>query len=360
MLRSVANHGAGSLVFPGEGALQSLQPLLLIDGRFYVAGPGGGIPGVALVSALGVVHPYRVLCDARVVLAHAARINVDLLRERLQRECTAKRSLSAMDPLMFFIDVMVPGLAERDVGGSFRCETSSGESSDGIRAPSASSMDLEDALRGAPVPVLHSPSLWVLGRAWRLVRATVISASIHVTCGADLLSMTGEYSNLKALRQEWDGAVSDYCDSVASVLCAEKATALPVGFEVAQRALAMSGVFSNGDILYLGSRPARVGYVVPAHYNHTLGRRADRDLALTAPLGFPPAIPQNSDLLIYQRGESNRWEPMPRSVCLGVSPSVPAGEGLAAAGVNLLAFLRFGAVRIAANGRFHEHDGRED
>jgi hypothetical protein len=360
MLRSAANHGAGSFVFPTEGALQSLQPLLLIDGRFCVAGPGGGASGVALVSALGVVHPYRVLCDARVVLAHAARINVDLIRERLQGECTAKRSLSAMDPLMFFIDVIVPGLAERDVGGGFRYGGSSGGSGGGMRVPSAPSVDLEDALRGAPVPVLLSPSLWVLGRAWRLVRATAIPPSVHVTCGADLLTMTGEYSNLKKLRQEWDGAVSDYCDSVASVLCAEKVTASPVRLEVAQRALTMSGVFSNGDILYIGSRPARVGYVVPAHYNHTLGRRADRDLALTAPLDFPPAIPQNSDLLIYQRGQSNRWEPMPRSVCLGVSPSVPVGGGLTAAGVNLLAFLRFGAVRIAANGRFHEHDGRED
>ncbi len=356
MLLSATNRLAGSLIFPVEGALQSLQPLLLIGGRFYVAGAGGG---VSLVSAGGVEHSYRLLCDERVVQAHATRININTFRARVQRECAARRSLAAMDPLMFFIDVLIPGLVERDVGHGFQHERVPEERGNGTCTASVPLLSEEDALRGMPGPALHSPSLWVLGRAWRLERAAATPASVHVRCGADLLSMTGEYVNLKRLYQEWDVTVDHFCESVASLLCVQPAIASRSVLEVAKGALAASGVFFNGDFLYVDSRPTRVGCVIPTHHNHTLGRRSDRDLALTAPLGFPPAIPQNSDLLIYQRGESSQWGPLSRSVCLGAAPSVPAGGGLAAGGVDLLAYLRFGAVRIAANGRFHEYDGRE-
>jgi hypothetical protein len=170
--------------------------------------------------------------------------------------------------------------------------------------------------------------------------------------------MTGEYIPLKTLRQEWDAAVLDDCKSAASALGAPRA-ALSQSLRHARSELARSGVVAQGDILYLATDPVRVGHVIPPHYNHTLGRSVGRELALTAPLGFPPGIPGNTDLVIYRRSGENRWEAETRSVCLGSVPSVAVGQEVADAGINLLAFLRFGAIRIAGNGRFHEYEGRE-
>jgi hypothetical protein len=51
---------------------------------------------------------------------------------------------------------------------------------------------------------------------------------------------------------------------------------------------------------------------------------------------------------------------LPHGLCLGARPVLDVASAPVDSGVDLLAFLRFGAFRIAANSRFHEHDGREE
>jgi hypothetical protein len=356
MLRS-ASRAASALVFPTEGALQAIQPLLITAEGLYFSG-GDGESAASLVSALGIVHPLRRLCDVRVLQRHAVRVNAGAIRVRLSAEFAAKSAERVPDPLSLFVEAMVSGLSARDSSNEFLYE-------DQFNAPVAEVVDqsaeLEKVIRQASaLKGLPLPSLCVLGRAWLLTHASTTPPWVHVRYQGGLLAMNGDYVTLKKLRAEWDAEISDRCKEAAAHFSAVPPAAESEQLRIARRELSRSGFVANGDLLFLATRPIRVGCVIPPHYNHALGQGVGKDLALTAPFSFPPGIPSNSELIIYRRGANGGWEAMPRAVCLGSVPSVNAGQGAAEAGINLLAFLRFGAIRIAANGRFHEHDGREE
>ncbi len=113
------------------------------------------------------------------------------------------------------------------------------------------------------------------------------------------------------------------------------------------------GFFQQGDVLFLPGAPPRVGHVLPPHFNRAIGRDSKRDLAMVAPFNLPPRIvgPQ-----VYSKTCEGRWAPLqlPHGLCLGGNPPPdvrPESPGLA-----LLAYLRWAAARIAANGAFHASD----
>jgi hypothetical protein len=357
MLRS-ARRGADSPNLPIEGALQAIQPLFLSAEGLYIVGSKPG-PATVLVSAQGIVHPLKRLCDRRVLQAHAERVSANGIRARLNAELAARTTGPVADPLVFFIDVMVPGVSGRDLGHEQLQKEEFTLHNAQIGEIFECPLDLDHVLRNAPTPDLPSPSLWVLGRAWLLTQASAVPPSVHILYDGRQLAMTGEYITVKTLREQWNAAISRHCEAAASDFLSTPNVTISERLRIAHRDLADSGVVARGDFLYLGANPVRVGHMIPPHYSHTLGQRVGKELALTAPLQFPPRIPANSDLVIYQRG-ARGCAAMPRQVCLGSVPAVDAAQGVAEAGVNLLAFLRLGAIRIAANGRFHENDGREE
>ena len=359
MLQS-ASRRRTSLDLPLEGAVQAMQPLLLTgEGLYVLSLHGTSAPGAVMVSAQGVTHPLRRLCDTRVLRAHGERLNANRIRARLAAELAARRTGAAPDLLMFFIDLLLPGLSDRDHGGDSTKEICL---QDDVQFDQMSEwpMDLELALQNAPVPALPSPSLWVLGRAWILAISSAPPPSVHIKYDGRLFEITGQYITVKSLREQWDAAVSQYCKAVQSELLPNRRGPVSERLRMARADLATSGVVVRGDILYLATNPIRVGHMIPPHHNITLGGQIDKVLALTAPLHFPPRIPANSDLVIFRRSERGSWEALVRAVCLGAVRSVGEVQDAVEAGINFLAFLRLGAVRIATNGRFHEHDGRED
>jgi hypothetical protein len=356
MRRSDSNRRGERLSHPLDGSLQQLQPLFVASDGLYVAAGTPSSSDPSLVTAHGNARPFRRLCDLRVVRAHAERSNREGIRARISAGCAERRAGQGSDPLTFFSEVMVPGLAVRDCGEDIRYQDVTED-----RWRHADTGDPFVGFRcGLPsefAPELPVPSLCILGRAWRLIPATRPPVSVHVRYRDGLLTMTGEYIALATMLQEWESVVSRFCKSAASG-GTETVTSERLG--AARKRLAESGVVMTGDFLYLPTNPSRVGCVIPPHHNRTLGRHVDRELALTAPLGFPPAIPENGALSVYQRDRTGHWMPLHRSICLGALPSLTTPSGLVEGGVSLLAYLRFGAVRIAANGQFHEYDGRED
>jgi hypothetical protein len=112
------------------------------------------------------------------------------------------------------------------------------------------------------------------------------------------------------------------------------------------------GFFQQGDVLFLPGSPPHVGHLLPPHFNRTICRDSCRDLAMVAPFNLPPRIvaPQ-----VFTRTSDRRWIPLglPHGLCLGGGqPDFrPTNPGLA-----LLAYLRWAAARVAANGMFHASD----
>jgi hypothetical protein len=92
--------------------------------------------------------------------------------------------------------------------------------------------------------------------------------------------------------------------------------------------------------------------VLPTHYNHTLHRDSCGDLAIAAPLNLRPRL---SSLRVFIRSTGANWQPFdpPNGLCLGRDPldELPDSPGLA-----LVGYLRWAAVRLAANGKFHAND----
>ena len=286
MLRSAVSQNPEPLVFPITG-LQEVQPLFVTGEGLYVMGFADSVDAM-LVSANAVVHPLMRLCDARVLEAHGARINAERIQKRMKAEFVEPRAATAVDPLMFFIEIMVPGLTIRDCGSGSQDEAALAEYSGGLDEIIGRSSDAKQLHRNVSLPNLPCPSLWVLGRAWLLTRVSTAMASVHLRYQGSLLGLTGEYVSLKTLRQEWDATVFHDCKTAASELGAPQTPESQL-LKIARTDLANSGMVVRGDAIYLATNPARVGYVIPPHYNGTIGRSVGRELALTAPLGFPPA-----------------------------------------------------------------------
>jgi hypothetical protein len=336
------------LPYPFDLPFQHHQPLVFLGGDVFTRTRGPAGPA-ELVTALGVVHPLRRLGPAMTLVRHHLSRSRDEARRLVQAELAARQP-GGMDALRYFVEYLVPAFAERDRGEE--------PPPDALTVREARPADLyaevDACLDGLPAPDLPAPALWLCGRVWPLRAMPPGEGRLWVRWGEAPLGLTDEYRPVSTLRDEWHQAVRRFVSRAAARVAerCRRGGRLPAP-EAAREEVARSGCVQRGDLLFLPGEPPWLGHVIPPHYNRVLGGPSRRDLAITAPLELPPKLYL---LAVYRRNPAGRWEPFapPHGLCLGPGPPAvrPESPGLA-----LAAYLRWAAVRIAANGQFHVSDG---
>jgi hypothetical protein len=336
------------LHYPFDLRFQRLQPIVCLGDDLYVK--TGQRPAEAtLVSALGVRHPLRRLGSARDLAQSRRRSDAPVIGRMLTEALCRHAAADVVDGLRYFVEVLVPAFGERDWREDYLVPAAAPPA----RHPSDLLVDVAARGEEAPLARLPSPSLLVLGRVWLLRPAHPGPGRMQVHRGEEALEPSGEYHLGGTLERQWHKDVDRFLRETAEqmaawcVLTEDGAT-----LRDAREAVARAGCFVRGDLLFLAGSPPRLGYLLPPHYNRSLGRQSGRDLALTAPLTLPPKV---SYPTVFQRTAAGRWErcPLPHGLCLG---SGPPGDLPESPGVALAAFLRWAALRVAANGIFHSSD----
>jgi hypothetical protein len=117
--------------------------------------------------------------------------------------------------------------------------------------------------------------------------------------------------------------------------------------------LTKQGFVQRGDLLFIQGSPPLLGYLIPKHMNLGLGRMIDGNVAMAAPFTLPARI---SRLNVVHK-QQGRWVPLrvPHGLCLGRGPRA---QSTLPPELKLAAYLRWAAVTVAQNRKFHEADGR--
>jgi hypothetical protein len=328
------------LHFPLDPVVARLQPLIFAGDELFARTGAGDGPAV-LVTARGVRHTLRPIASRRVLLEHHLRLNRPIVANLLRRDLAGGPKI---DLLRYFADLAVAFL-ERDWREDYPPE--------GGRQPSLEPDRNNQAVAAdAPFPALPAPSLWLLGRAWKLGPGRGREGRLHVLHRGDVLELTGESATVGSVRSAWEAEVRAFVRSeVGRVLSRESLTGPPELIRM-RAAVTQAGACQVGDLLFLDGTSPRLGHVIPPHHNRVLGRWVGGDLAVTAVLTLPPQITAPA---VYQWHGANRWMPYypPHGLCLGGGPPPvrPESPGLA-----LAAYLRWAAWRIASNGAFHSSD----
>jgi hypothetical protein len=185
----------------------------------------------------------------------------------------------------------------------------------------------------------------IFGRFWMLAPgkdAQRLRAEVH---GRSLVS-TGQYRNVRDISASW--AASSF--SLLQGECQRRKLAFPEdgpGLAEAQRAFREQGLVERGDLLLVGGNPPLLGHVLP---------ESGRNLAIAAPFTFPVQVPPSGLSVLERHGSQWRHSARENGVCLGAAPDVSEWAQASSPAVGLALFLRFAAVRFAANGKFHERE----
>jgi hypothetical protein len=329
--------------------LGGLQPLVFQGEDVYVLGRKESIPTAYLVTSLGVRHPLRRFCSAGKLIDHQDLLN------RQPVECILKDALGkevshlGPEPLDYFLGHLVPAFLDRDWSTDSQLPTIPGRSVQ-FHDPAAV---MKDIVLHLPNPPLLKPSLWVLGRIWILSEVAPVDGHVHVRCGKITLGPTGDYMPVKTLQTQWLKSMQELVsDAAAQIVQRHVPSTCGRKWSKEKEELTGKGFLRFGDLLLIEGTPPMIGHIIPPHHNSALGRLTGRDLAITAPLCLPPGI---EGLSIACLDASGRWVPakLPHGLCLGAKPSWDANQD---PGMTLVAYLRWAAIRIAANRKFHQSD----
>jgi hypothetical protein len=338
-------------LYPFGLPFQGQQPLVFLGGEVFAKTRQP--PGAAtLVSALGVEHPLRSLGPAREMSGRHLRLNREEVHRLFLSEIAARQRLHGdTETLRYFVEYLAPAVSARDWAEN----PGAGPPAPQGPQPEDWSAGIGDVLDRTPVPEVPSPSLWMLGRAWLLGPQPPRPGHLCVRRGDAVFGVTGEYHLVRTLEQQWRAAAHKHLAESARGLAAAGPSE-GEALRAARAELARSGCVERADLLYVPGPPPLLGHRLPAHYNRVLGRQCERDLAVALRLALPPQV---SGLQLLLRGPGGRWEPYtpPHGLCLGDGPpdGRPETPGLAVA-----AYLRWAALRLAANGQFHAGDGSGD
>jgi hypothetical protein len=336
------------LISPFNAAFHGLQPLFFLGSDVFALTRGRS-DSAAFVTAQGVVHPLRRLCPGRTVVEHGSRLNLAEARRILRAELARHAAIGCSDGLRFFVEQLLPTFCKRDWSEDARLDVPAEQ-----QPPATELAEQLDAFaRAMPTPETPSPSYWVFGRVWLLRPAAAVAGREHVLWEGSTLGISGDYSLARTLESQWFARVQAFASESARRL-ADRMPGLKdsAALVAARDELDRNGSFQRGDLLFLAGDPPRIGHVLPPHYNRVLGRESRRDLAMTAALTFPPTIGVPA---VYHSTAPGRWRlfTLPHGLCLGGGPP---GDRPEMPGVALMAYLRWAALRIAANGVFHAND----
>jgi len=194
-------------------------------------------------------------------------------------------------------------------------------------------------------PALPQPSLLVFGRYWQLALGESES-HLWVLVGERTLACTGQYRTAKEVAASWIAAASERLREAWQQQRLSWQSRLP-GMEESLAELEHGKAIEHGDLVLVNGSPPLLGYVLPER---------SRNVAICAHLGSPIQVPP-SVLAVFERRGDGAWAMASRAhgVCMGPQPDM-SGWTEASRAVALALYLRFAAVRFAANGKFHEQD----
>lgn len=311
---------------------QQLQPVLLREGMAWVA--GGNATGAELVFPSGGRLPLRQFCPVATLAGHSRRAQGPVLLAHAM--AAAPQPPAPGQAVAAFLGVVLPGLARWDAKGAVPQEPA---------RLAAGPVALPEVMRLLPEPALPQPSVLIFGRFWMLAPgkdAQRLRAEVH---GRSLVS-TGQYRNVRDISASW--AASSF--SLLQGECQRRKLAFPEdgpGLAEAQRAFREQGLVERGDLLLVGGNPPLLGHVLP---------ESGRNLAIAAPFTFPVQVPPSGLSVLERHGSQWRHSARENGVCLGAAPDVSEWAQASSPAVGLALFLRFAAVRFAANGKFHERE----
>lgn len=339
------------LSYPLDLNFQSVQPIFVLDNRFLIL--SSDQPPVAMLETAAGGRHGLVEWGAIDTLCRAARDAVIPAAERLLAEALP-RSLAALgtDPLAYVVDYLAGAFAKRDWSDQAYDPKP-------LAAQLASvdwSVAVRRIAREIPVPKIEPPVMLLLGRAWKLDGHPYQPGCFQVFDSGRWIRLSGDYYLLGRLAADWQTRVREFISLAAEQLLAEAGKlGATSSVSEARRELERTGFVERGELVFLEGQPPRLGHIVPRHYNRTLQRDVNRDLAVTSPLIMPPtAYPSRSALCVYER-VGGKWRPahLPHGLCLGDEAPRHAQDS---PGIGLAAYLRWGAERIAENGAFHSSD----
>jgi hypothetical protein len=337
--------------------LQRLQPVVLVGERFLAPAKRSPAEGM-LVTPSGAEHPLRCLCTIRTLFEHQHAVNRSGLESVLGEEMRRQRAANTLNALDYVVSHLAPifgGLAWHSTAPN-RPASAAPVAAPEVLDPPIQSLDLEEILGLVPLPPLLVPSLWVFGRVWMLHATRPTEGRLHVRLGSESLGCTGEFANLRTLDKTWERDVASYVQRRVGELQNKLRFSPDEALTLARAEFQRDGFWQRGDLLLVQTGEAAwIGHIVPAHYNHSLGRKCCRDLALMIPWGRPLRF---QDLRVFECVPPHGWRPvaLPNGLCLGPGPRFAAGVGASDPGVAVMAQLRWAVVRLAPNGLFHEHD----
>jgi hypothetical protein len=235
-----------------------------------------------------------------------------------------------------FLGVVLPGLARWDAKGAVPPETAE---------LAAGPVALPEVMRLLLEPALPQPSVLIFGRFWLLAPGKN-ERSLRIEVDGQSLVSTGQYRHVRDISASW--AQSSF--GLLQGECQRRRLAFPEdapGLAEAQRAFREQGLVERGDLLLFGGNPPLLGHVLPER---------GRNLAIAAPFTFPVRVPPSGLAVLERHGSQWRHSVRENGVCLGPAPDVSEWAQASSPAVGLALFLRFAAVRFAANGKFHERE----
>ena len=321
-----------------DDSLLRLQPLVAIDDQLLGKTRAESGPAV-LVTAAGRRHPSAPVASRSLLWQRGLRGNLDAAELLLLGELPRRVAALRTDPVAYYVDYLVPTFEQRDYSDDPYAEQP-------IPAePKAVDWTTELRARraGLPAPEFVAPAMFFFGRVWRLRADAPRVGRMQVFCGDQCFCPSGEFFVVSTLHREWQGAVTKWLSRTAGELAVKMRSDDDSSAVVqARRELTSRGVLECGDLLLLPGTPARLGYVVPRHYNRTFRRESNRDLAMTLPLTLPQLpSPSTSIATVYERAGAG-WRPvtLPHGFCLGPAPPSYPQES---PGIGLASFLRWAA-----------------
>jgi hypothetical protein len=327
---------------------QSQQPLVMLDGA-VLAKTGSPSDSAVLVTAAGVRHSLGLLGTLDKIWKTALRRMLPDAEAILQAELPRQVAELRTDPLSYFAEYLVAAFHQREYSEeSYHNQPS-------VPEPKHVDWTTEVAQTAKQIPSPESiqPSLWIFGRVWRLRESVARDGCWQLRTKGKSYALSGDFLVVNTLIENWRNEVAKYISEVAGRLaCDVKEVTCMIN---ARDELRSQGFVERSDLIFLPGKPPRLGHIVPAHYNRTLGRNCRRDLAVTAPFGLPPtSTPSRSSLKVYEKS-SRKWKAarLPNGLCLGPDPPKHPQDS---PGVGLASFLRWAGQRIAGNGVFHSSD----
>jgi hypothetical protein len=306
--------------------------------------------GAAFVTGRGAEHALRLLVPAADFHDRFVRRNATAVRNYFQAERDHAQAGNRMEELQYFVDQILPAFTARDCAAGDSLDIISERSSPATNEEPAAVID--SLASTIPAAVLPTPSVLILDRFLTLHVVKPRAASYHIRHGDQMLEPTGEEIPLSVVESRWRAEAQAWISrSLAAMAERDGYPGRSSNLDRARSEIDRTGFFQSGDLLFLPGRPPHVGHVIPPHFNRAIGRNSRRDLAMMAPLHLPPRIGQ---VHVYTK-TNGRWTTLtlPHGLCLG--PSAPHVRP-ESRGVALLAYLRWAAARIAANGVFHASD----